>query len=193
MNTSYDKSRLTFPLKVGMNFVGFVNTAHPAPRLENPEFYQYIDNEMLAINDIIAKNLSYVSHRLRYCIYINPLKVSFAILVIGIVVYILTKLKGALYFLLMSMLLFAFGCCVACVGQYKQVAYIYPIKDVLEGPVRDYISDKPVIKLFVLDTTTNTYDNDGGAWIHWSMTAEIKFNPEEYSRDSCSPLHHNVP
>ena len=96
MNTSYDKSRLTFPLKVGMNFVGFVNTAHPASRLENPEFYQYIDNEMLAINDIIAKNLSYVSHRLRYCIYINPLKFTFAMSIIADVVYGLTKLEGAL-------------------------------------------------------------------------------------------------
>ena len=142
-----------------MNFVGFVNTAHPASRLENPEFYQYIDKEMLAINDIIAKNLSYVSHRLRYCIYINPLKFTFAMCVIATVVYILTKLEGALYFLLISGLLFVFGCCVACAGQYKQVAYIYPIKDVLEGPVRDYISDKSCVRLFVLDTTTNTYPN----------------------------------
>ena len=166
---------LTLNIIIRSNFVGFINTAPPAERLENSEYHQYIDAEVQAINDVIAQNLNLFNHCVRYYVDINPLKYSFFFMFPALIAYGVTKISALLYVGLAMVVLFTLSAFMACAGQYQQVAYIYPVKNVLDGPVQDYLRNRPTIRLDVKDSSTKVGDSESELW-KWSLDAELSFH-----------------
>ena len=166
----------TLNISIRANFVGFVNELSLAERLENTDFYQLVETEVRAINDIIAQNLNLNDHRLRYYVNMNPLKYSFFIMFAPFIAYAVIKIRALLYVGLALMAVFLLSCLIACVGQYKQVSFIYPIKRILDGPVQEYVRSRPNISLQVEDISFQIDDDDGDHFWKWSLRAELSFH-----------------
>ena len=166
----------TLSISIRANYVGFVDEVPPATRLENIDFYNLVDTEVRAVNDIIAQNLNLNHHCLRYYINMNPLKYSFFVLFTAPIAYAVTRIRALFYLTLASMAIFSLGCVIACVGQYRDVAFIYPIKRILDGPVQEYVTSRPNISLQVEDISSQTDDGDSGYLWKWSLRAELVFS-----------------
>ena len=168
----------TLSISIRANFVGFVNEVPPAKRVENSDFYSLVDTEVRAVNGIIAQNLNLNNHRLRYYVYLNPLSYSFFVLFAAPIAYAVTRIRALLYVILASMVVFSISCLIACIGQYKQVAFIYPIKRILDGPVQEYLTSRPNISLQVEDTSALVDSNDADHLWKWSLKAELSFHSD---------------